>query len=116
MRRQTFPHRNVSNRNRLLLFNLDSVFLRQALVSVGPATILAGYNLSLDTGDGRAMQDQGLTNLAASDTAAWSTSPVTYQGPMARLSIELLPKTQWNFGLELYRYNQKFSYYGYQPY
>jgi hypothetical protein len=82
----------------------------------GRGTFDAGYNLTRDTGDGRGVQNLGLTNLAASYTAAWSTFPMTYQGPLARISFKLTPKAQWNGGWEFYRYNQKFAYYGYQPY
>jgi hypothetical protein len=35
---------------------------------------------------------------------------------MARLSVKLSPKMQWNGGWELFRYSQQFAYYGYQPY
>ena len=35
---------------------------------------------------------------------------------MARLSIKISPKLQWNGGRELYRYKQQFAYFGYQPY
>ena len=35
---------------------------------------------------------------------------------LARLSLRLSPKVQWNFGWQFYRYSQQFSYYGYQPY
>jgi len=76
----------------------------------------AGYVISRDTGDGRQMQNLGLTDLAASYTATWSTYPMTYQAPLARLSIKISPKVQWNGGWEFYRYNQQFSSFGYQPY
>src|SRR5262249_10056824 len=80
------------------------------------ATAYAGYNLTRDTGDGRNVQNLGLTNIAAADTATWATFPMTYMSPMARISYKLTPKVQWNGGWEFYRYFQKFAYYGYQPY
>jgi hypothetical protein len=76
----------------------------------------AGYHISRDGGDGRSTQNLGLTDLAASYTATWSTFPMTYQAPMARLSLKLSPKLQWNGGWEFYRYNQQFATFGYQPY
>lgn len=30
---------------------------------------------------------------------------MTYQAPMARLSIKIAPKVQWNGGWEFFRYN-----------
>jgi hypothetical protein len=95
--------------------NLHTVSV-MARTTVRRGTLYAGYHLSRDTGDGRGRQDLGLQNLAAAETTAWSTFPMRYQSPMARLSIQLTPKTQWNFGWQLYRYNQSFAYFGYQPY
>jgi hypothetical protein len=79
-------------------------------------TLYLGYNISRDTGDGRAVQNLGLTDPAASFMASVNTFPMTYQAPMARLSIKMSPKLQWNGGWEFFRYNQKFAYFGYQPY
>ena len=79
-------------------------------------TLYLGYNISKDTGDGRAVQNLGLTNPAASFLASVNTFPMTYQAPMARLSIRIAPKVQWNGGWEFFRYNQQFAYFGYQPY
>ena len=95
--------------------NLQTVSL-MVRATVRRGTFYTGYNISRDTGDGRNQQALGLTNLAGAYTAAWSTFPMTYQSPMARLSIKLTPKTQWNFGWQLYRYHQQFAYFGYQPY
>jgi hypothetical protein len=76
----------------------------------------ASYKISRDTGDGRINQNLGLTDLAASCTATWSTFPMTHQAPLARLSIRISPKVEWNGGWESYRYNQKFAHLGNQPY
>ena len=80
------------------------------------ATLYLGYNISKDTGDGRSVQNLGLTDPAASFLANANTFPMTYQAPMARLSLRVTPKLQWNGGWEFFRYNQKFAYFGYQPY
>jgi hypothetical protein len=95
--------------------NLHTVSL-MARTNFRRGTFCAGYVMSRDTGDGRATQNLGLTDLAASTTASWNTFPMTYRTPMARLSIKLSPKMQWNAGWEFYGYNQQFAYFGYQPY
>jgi hypothetical protein len=79
-------------------------------------TLYFGYNLSKDTGDGRSVQNLGLTDPAASFLAMGSTFPMSYHAPLARLSLKIAPKIQWNFGYQFFRYNQKFAYFGYQPY
>jgi hypothetical protein len=91
-----------------------SIMARTSIQKRG--TLYLGYNISKDTGDGRSKQDLGLTSPAASFLAAASTFPMTYQAPLARLSLKLSEKAQWNFGWEFFRYNQKFAYFGYQPY
>ncbi|MFN7923066.1 MAG: hypothetical protein U0Q16_23390 [Bryobacteraceae bacterium] len=95
--------------------NLHTVSLL-ARTTVRRATLYAGYALTRDAGDGRGVQNLGLTNLAAAYTAAWSTFPMSYQAPLARLSFHISPKVQWNLGWQFYFYNQKFAYFGYQPF
>ncbi len=95
--------------------NLHTVSLL-ARTTFKRGTLYAGYNISHDTGDGRNLQSLGITDLAAAYTARANTFPLTYQAPLARLSIKLSPKLQWNGGWELYRYGQQFAYFGYQPY
>jgi hypothetical protein len=92
----------------MLSFNLRSTW--------GRGTVYAGYNLARDTGDGRAVQNLGLVNLASAFTASASTFPLTYQTPLVRLSVRISPRLQWNGGWEFYRYHQQFAYFEYQPY
>ena len=79
-------------------------------------TLYLGYNIAKDTGDGRSAQNLGFTDAAAAYMAGFNTFPMAYQAPLARLSIKVAPNLQWNAGWEFYRYNQKFAYFGYQPY
>ena len=62
------------------------------------ATLSAGYALTKDTGDGRSVQNLGLTDPAAAYLALGQTFPMTYQAPLARLAIRITPKIQWNAG------------------
>jgi len=96
--------------------NLHTVSIMARTTIQKRGTLYLGYNISKDTGDGRGVQNLSLTDPAASFLAGVNTFPLTYQAPMARLSIKLTPKVQWNGGWEFYRYNQKFAYFGYQPY
>jgi hypothetical protein len=96
--------------------NITTVSLTARTTIGKRATLYAGYHITHDAGDGRSQQNLGLTDPAAAYLAGLSTFPMTYQAPMARLSVKLTPKLQWNGGWEFYRYNQKFAYFGYQPY
>jgi hypothetical protein len=95
--------------------NVHTVSL-MARTTLHRGTFYAGYNIARDTGDGRAVQNLGLQDPAASYLAGLNTFPMTYQAPMARLSIKITEKMRWNGGWEFYRYNQKFAYFGYMPY
>lgn len=109
------PITNVRGYNSIYLSNVHSAtFLMRG--HYGRTTFSAGYNLVLDAGDGRSQQNLGLTNVALAYLASAQTFPMTYQAPLARLSIKILPKLQWNAGWEFYRYNQQFATFGYQPY
>jgi hypothetical protein len=41
------------------------------------------------------------------------TFPLTYQSPLGRVSVRILPKVRWNVGFQLYNYNEKFNLLGY---
>ena len=96
--------------------NIHTVSLMARTTIDKRGTFYAGYNITRDTGDGRSVQNLGLQNTAASYLAGLSTFPMTYQAPMARLSIKITEKMRWNGGWEFYRFNQKFAYFGYMPY
>lgn len=107
---------NVRGYNSSYLSNIHSVSLTAKTTIKERGTFYVGYNIVHDTGDGRAALDLGLQNPASAFLARAQTFPMTYQAPMARLSIRISPKLQWNGGWEFYRYNQQFAFFGYQPY
>ena len=69
----------------------------------------AGYTRVQDTGDGRATPTSGPaggSRLAAFRFA--QTFPLSYQAPMARLSVPLTAKIRWNVGYQFYHYKEVF--------
>lgn len=95
--------------------NIHTVSVMARTTFLRRGTLYLGYNLTRDAGDGRLLQNLGLTDPAAAYLAGFNTFPMTYQSPMARLSIKVLPNLQWNAGWQYYGYNQQFAYFGYQP-
>jgi hypothetical protein len=67
-----------------------------------------GYNLTKDTGDGRA-------TLAAQTTpvnqllSSVQTYPLAYQTPLARLSWHLAEQLRFNVGYQYYGYHEEFG-------
>jgi hypothetical protein len=73
-----------------------------------------GYSITKDTGDGRGAAVAPSTSdpiQALLDSV--QTFPLTYQSPLARLSIRLTPKIRWNAGYQFYDYAETFGLLGY---
>jgi hypothetical protein len=78
------------------------------------ADLYAGYTITKDTGDGRATAvPAGVTDPIASLLDSVQTFPLTYQSPMARLSIRINTKVRWNAGWQFYGYGELFRLPGY---
>jgi hypothetical protein len=67
-----------------------------------------GYNSVQDVGDGRSTPDGAGIASPNPVFQAIQTFPVTFQSPMARLSIRLQERLRWNFGYQYYGYREKF--------
>jgi hypothetical protein len=78
------------------------------------ADLYVGYTITKDTGDGRAAAvPAGVTDPIAALLDSVQTFPLTYQSPMARLSIRISPKLRWNAGWQFYGYSELFHLLGY---
>jgi hypothetical protein len=78
------------------------------------ADVFVGYAITKDTGDGRAapIQPGDVNNPVQSLADSVQTFPLTYQSPMARLSIRVTPKVRWNAGWQFYNYAEDFHVFG----
>jgi hypothetical protein len=78
-------------------------------VAIGKrADLYAGYSITKDTGDGRsAVAPIGVTPLQTLLDSV-QTFPLTYESPLARLSIRIAPKIRWNAGWQYYNYIEQF--------
>ena len=73
------------------------------------ADLYLGYTITKDTGDGRASAANGVTDPGAALLAGVQTFPLSYQSPLARVSVRIMPKLRWNLGYQFYNYNEKFQ-------
>jgi hypothetical protein len=77
------------------------------------ADLFMGYTITKDTGDGRSTAaPAGATGVAALLDSV-QTFPLTYESPMARLSIRITPKVRWNSAYQYYGYNEQFQLFSY---
>jgi hypothetical protein len=93
--------------------NVHAVNLGARFTVTKRADVYAGYTITKDTGDGRATPTAGVTDPTAALFAGVQTFPLTYQSPLARVSIRIYPKLRWNVGWQYYDYHEKFNIFGY---
>jgi hypothetical protein len=96
----------------LFISNVHAVNIG-ARFAVKRADIYAGYTITKDTGDGRSTPTAGVTDPTLALFAGVQTFPLSYQSPLARLSVRINPKVRWNVGWQFYNYHQQFIVFGY---
>jgi hypothetical protein len=88
--------------------NIHALNIGTHFAATKRADLYIGYSLTKDTGDGR-------SSLAAQPTAAAQifynvqTFPLTYQTPLAHLSVRISEKLRWNVGYQYYGYHEEFG-------
>ena len=76
------------------------------------ADLYFAYSLTDDTGGDRNPVDP--TQAFAGDLlTSVQTYPLTYQSPLARLSVRITPKLRWNAGFQFYNYREQVHLFGY---
>ncbi|HTM50295.1 MAG TPA: hypothetical protein VL285_16495 [Bryobacteraceae bacterium] len=82
-----------------------------ARVGIGKkADLYFGYSITKDTGDGRrAATPGGATDPIVLLLSPAETFPLSFQSPLARLSVLLSRKVRWNAGWQLYNYHEIFQ-------
>jgi hypothetical protein len=81
------------------------------------ADLYLGYTITKDTGDGRSVAappvDPNAPPSAVPLFDSVQTFPLSYQSPLARLSVRLSLKMRWNAGYQFYNYHEQFGLFGY---
>jgi hypothetical protein len=98
----------------LYVSNVHAATLGTRLAIARRADIYLGYSITRDTGDGRATATPpGTADPIQALLSSVQTFPLSYQSPMARLSIRITPKVRWNAGWQFYDYAEDFHLLGY---
>ena len=96
--------------SQLYLSNIHGVNLAVHFAATRRVDLYVGYSLTKDTGDGRsAAVPPGITNPASALFASVQTFPLSFQSPLARVSVRITPKIRWNAGWQFYNYHQEFA-------
>ena len=77
------------------------------------ADLFAGYTITKDTGDGRSTAAPTGATGASALLDSVQTFPLTYESPMARVSLRITPRLRWNAGWQYYGYNEQFELFSY---
>ena len=78
------------------------------------ADLFVGYAITKDTGDGRStLAPAGITDPVQAQLSAWQTFPLTFQSPLARVSVRISSKVRWNAGYQFYGYGEQFQLFSY---
>jgi len=72
------------------------------------ADFYVGYNITKDTGDGRASASQPGSPIQQLLSSV-QTFPLTYQTPLLRLSVRITAKLRYNVGYQYYGYHEDFG-------
>jgi hypothetical protein len=98
----------------MYLSNVHAANFGARLAIAKRADLYVGYTITKDTGDGRASAVlASVTDPLTSLFSGVQTFPLTYQSPLARLSIRISPKLRWNAGCQFYNYNEQFKLFAY---
>ena len=106
------PRGNTLHRNHasIYLSHVHSVNLGARFTLKQRTLLFLGYHITRDA-DGRRSSAEPIQQVFS----AAQTFPFAYQAPMARITVKLRQKLQWNSGWQLYRYNQDIALLGYLP-
>ncbi|MGA2131479.1 MAG: hypothetical protein ABSH50_04115 [Bryobacteraceae bacterium] len=96
--------------NQVYISNIHAANLGTRFAIAKRTDLYVGYSITRDTGDGRSTPAPvGATDPVSLVFAPVQTFPLNYQSPMARLSVRLNPKLQWNAGWQFYNYHEDFG-------
>ncbi len=98
----------VSGDSSIYLSNINSVIVGARFAFLKRADLYLGYTRVQDTGDGRSTPTGAGIGSALPVFQAAQTFPMSFQSPLARVSVIVTKKLRWNFGYQYYGYREDF--------
>lgn len=74
------------------------------------ADVFVGYNRIQDVGDNRASILGAPIGTSLPALQMYQTFPLSFDSPLARISVPIRPKLRWNAGYQHYAYHEEFGY------
>ncbi len=98
------PRATLQTGTSIYLSNIHAGNLGVRIALRKRADVYLGYNITRDTGDGRsALQAPGTIAALLYNV---QTFPLSFQSPLARLTITITDKIKWNVGYQYYAFHQ----------
>ena len=103
------PRAVLTSAESVYISNIHAANLGLRIALRKRADLYLGYNITLDTGDGRSnLLPSGTVNSLLYNV---QTFPLNFQSPLARLTIPITAKLKWNAGYQYYGYHEEFGLY-----
>lgn len=100
----------VQGLDSIYISNVHAANLGARFVISRKVDVYAGYSITRDTGDGRGSAvPPGTTAPLSLLLLPVQTFPLSFQSPLARVSVRLTPKLRWNVGWQFYNYHEDFG-------
>jgi hypothetical protein len=100
----------VSGLDSIYISNVHAATLSSRFVIRKRVDLYLGYSINKDTGDGRKTAvPVGTTDPLQLLLVPVQTFPLSFQSPMARVSVRISPKVRWNVGWQFYNYHEEFG-------
>jgi hypothetical protein len=103
------PGTLITGEQSLFFSNMHTVYSGIRFLVKDRFEIYAGLTRVQDTGDGRATAAGAGIGSSRSVFQAVQTFPLTFQSPLARVSLKINQRVRWNAGYQYYGYRQEFN-------
>jgi len=103
------PRATQQSGNSIYVSNIHAANLGVRFALKNYADLYLGYNITKDTGDGRSsLLPEGTVTALFYNV---QTFPLSFQSPLARVTIPITKKIKWNAGYQYYSYHEDFGIY-----
>jgi len=103
------PFATLQTGESIYISNIHAANLGARIALRNRADLYLGYNITLDTGDGRSsLLPTGTISALLYNV---QTFPLSFQTPLVRLTIPITSKLKWNAGYQYYNYHEEFGLY-----
>jgi hypothetical protein len=100
----------IKGLNAIYISNIHAANIGARIAIKKMAELYVGYTITKDTGDGRGSPaPPGTTDPIVLLLNPSETFPLSFQSPLARLSVPLSRKVRWNVGWQFYNYHENFQ-------